>query len=50
MGDIKKKCDAKEKAFIAIEAIKGELTAAQISSKYGVSSQAVSYKAISFCK
>lgn len=36
MGDIKKKREAKEKASIAIEAIKGELTAAQISSKYGV--------------
>ena len=35
MGDIKKKRDAKEKAMIAIEAIKGELTASQISSKYG---------------
>ena len=42
MGDIKKKRDAKEKAFIAIEAIKGELTAAQISSKYGVNSGQIS--------
>lgn len=42
MGDIKKKRDAKEKAVIAIAAIKGELTAAQISSKYGVNSGQVS--------
>jgi len=42
MGDIKKKRDAKEKAVIAIEAIKGELTAAQISSKYGVNSGQIS--------
>jgi transposase-like protein len=42
MGDIKKKRDAKEKAIIAIEAIKGELTAAQISSKYGVNSGQIS--------
>ncbi|CAL7961098.1 transposase [Gammaproteobacteria bacterium] len=42
MGDIKKKRDAKEKAFIAIEAIKGELTAAQISSKYGVNAGQIS--------
>ena len=42
MGDVKKKRDAKEKAVIAIEAIKGELTAAQISSKYGVNSSQIS--------
>ena len=42
MGDIKKKREAKEKAVIAIEAIKGELTAAQISSKYGVNSGQIS--------
>jgi transposase len=42
MGNIKKKRDAKEKAMIAIEAIKGELTASQISSKYGVNSCQIS--------
>jgi transposase len=42
MGDIKRKRDAKEKAVIAIEAIKGELTAAQISAKYGVNSGQIS--------
>jgi transposase-like protein len=42
MGDIKKKREAKEKALIAIEAIKGELTAAQISSKYGVNISQIS--------
>ena len=42
MGYIKKKRDAKEKASIAIEAIKGELTAAQISAKYGVNSGQIS--------
>ena len=42
MGDIKKKRDAKEKAIIAIEAVKGELTAAQISAKYGVNSGQIS--------
>ena len=42
MGDIKKKRNAKEKALIAIEAIRGELTAAQISAKYGVNSGQIS--------
>jgi transposase len=42
MGNIKKKRDAKEKAMIAIEAIKGELTVSQISAKYGVNSGQVS--------
>jgi transposase len=42
MGDIKKRRDAKEKALIAIEALKGELTAAQISAKYGVNSGQIS--------
>lgn len=42
MVGIKKKRDAKEKAKIAIEALKGELTAAQISSKYGVNSGQIS--------
>lgn len=42
MGDIKKKRAAKEKALIAVEAIKGELTSAQISSKYGVSNSQIS--------
>lgn len=42
MGDIKKKRDAKEKTAIALEAIKGELTMAQISSKYGVNSSQIS--------
>ena len=42
MGNIKKRRDAKEKARIALEAIKGDLTAAQISSKYGVSSGQIS--------
>jgi len=42
MGNIKKRRDAKEKALIAIEAIKGDLTAAQISAKYGVNSGQIS--------
>ena len=42
MAGIKKKRDAKEKAKIAIEALKGELTAAQISSKYSVNSGQIS--------
>jgi transposase-like protein len=42
MGCIKKKRDAKEKALIALEALKGELTFAQISSKYGVNSSQIS--------
>lgn len=42
MGAIKKRRDAKEKALIAIEALKGELTAAQISAKYGVNSGQIS--------
>ena len=42
MGDIRKRRNAKEKALIAIEAIKGDLTAAQISAKYGVNSGQIS--------
>lgn len=42
MANVKKKRDAREKAKIAIEAIKGELTTAQISSKYGVNSSQIS--------
>lgn len=42
MANVKKKRDAKEKAKIAIEAIKGELTGAQISSRYGVNSGQIS--------
>ena len=42
MGDIRKRRNAKEKALIAIEAIKGELTFAQISAKYGVNSGQIS--------
>jgi len=42
MGDIRKKRDAKEKTLIAIEAIKGELTFAQISAKYGVNGSQIS--------
>ena len=42
MSGIKKKRDAKEKAKIAIEAIKGELTSSQLSSKYGVTSGQIS--------
>lgn len=39
---MKKKRDAREKARIAIEAIRGELTSAQISSKYKVTSGQIS--------
>lgn len=42
MADIKKTRDAKEKAKIAIEALKGELSSAQISSKYGANSKQIS--------
>ena len=42
MANLKKKRDAREKAKIALEAIKGDLTATQISSKYSVSSGQIS--------
>jgi transposase-like protein len=42
MGDVRKKRSAQEKAKIAIEAIKEELTTAQISSKYGVNNVQIS--------
>ncbi len=40
MSDQRKKYTPAEKAKIALDAIKGELTLAQISSKYGVHSEA----------
>ena len=36
MGDIRKKYDAALKAKIALEAVKGDKTIREISSKYGV--------------
>lgn len=42
MSEKRRKYSASEKAKIALEAIKGELTLAQISSKYGVHSNQVS--------
>jgi len=45
MSDKRKKYSPAEKAKIALEAIKGELTLAQISSKYGIhSTQANTWK------
>lgn len=42
MGKKAKQYSAEEKARIALEAIKGEITMAQISSKYGVHSTQIS--------
>ena len=42
MSTTKKQYSAAEKTIIALEAIKGELTVAQISSKYGVHATQIS--------
>ncbi len=43
MGNIRKKYDATLKAKIALEAVKGEKTIAEISSEYGVHSTQIAH-------